>query len=265
MFTACKFTFDGVSCEDYGLMLYDLASVSSSDTAFATAKIEEEKVSSQSKPFFYTATRNEPLEFNLTFGVDMDRMDDGEPLTKPSLSEIARWLCRDEYKVLTIDQEDMADFFYRCIITELSPASVNGVAWALTAAVRCDAGYAYRTEQAYTIDASSGSGTITIDALHDNARYYWPVMTITPSTGGTVTVKNDADDGRMFQLTDLPSSAGSIVIDGAKGMIASSGGKNIYPYCNFRFLRLLQGNNPIAVTGACKVEIACEYPAFIGA
>lgn len=265
MFTACRFTFDGVSCEDYDLMLYEIASSSDGDTTFATAEIEEESVPSQSKPFFYTATRNKPLEFKLTFGVDMDRMDDGEYLTKPNLSALAKWLCRDEYKTLTIDQEDMADFYYRCIITDLSPTSVNGVAWALTASVRCDAGYAYRTKQTYAIDASSGSGTIVIDALHDNSRYYHPIMTITPSDGGTIIVKNEADDGRMFKLIDLPANVENIVIDNNKGLITSSNGKNIYPYCNFRFLRLLQGNNPIAVTGVCEVEIACEYPAFIGA
>lgn len=265
MFTACRFTFDDISCKDYDLMLYDIASSSSSDTAFATAEIEEESVPSQGKPFFYTVTRNKPLEFNLTFGVDMDRMDDREYLTKPELSSIARWLCRDEYKTLTIDQEDMADYYYRCIITDLSPASVNGVTWALTATVRCDAAYAYRVKQTYIIDAASGSGSTSIDALHDNSRYYWPLMTITPSDGGTIIIKNDADDGRMFKLTDLPANIGSIKIDNAKGLITSSGGKNVYSYCNFRFLRLLQGSNPISVTGASKVEIACEYPAFIGA
>lgn len=265
MFAACEFIFDGVSSADYGLMLYDIASVSDSDASFATAEIQEETLPSQSKPFFYTATRNKPLEFNLTFGVNMDRIDDNEPLTKAEISSIARWLCRDEYKVLTIEQADMSEFFYRCIITELSPTSVNGAAWALSASVRCDAPHAYRLKQIYNINASSGSGNLTIHALHDNGRYYSPVITIIPSEAGTISVKNEADDGRVFKLDNLPSDIGKIEIDCAKGLITSTNEKNIYPYCNFRFLRLLQGNNTIAVTGACEVEIACEYPAFIGA
>lgn len=265
MFTACNFTFDGISCDEYGLMLYDIGSASSSESAFATAEIQEESIPSQGKPFFYAVTREKPLEFTLTFGPNMDRVDNGEHLAKPELSSIFKWLCKDNYKRLIIHQEDMADFFYQCIITELSPTSINGVAWALTAAVRCDAAYAYRVKRTYTIDASSGSGTITIDALHDNPRYYWPLMIITPSKGGTILVKNKTDDGRMFELTDLPANVGSVTIDNDKGLITSSGGKNIYPYCNFGFLRLLQGRNTIAVTGASKVEISCEYPAFIGA
>lgn len=265
MFTACRFTFDGISCDAYGLMLYDISSVSSVDAAFATAKIQEEDIPSQGKPFFYAVTREEPLEFTLTFGPNMDRVDDGEHLSKPELSSISKWLCKDGYKKLAIDQKDMADYFYRCIITELSPTSVNGVAWALTATVRCDGAYAYRTSQVYSIDASSGKGSLVINALHDNGPYYWPVVSIVPSGAGTISIHSEEDDGRQFQLSGLPDGVGTITIDGSKGIITSSTGVNIYPFCNFRFLRLLQGDNQIAVDGTCKVEIACEYPAFIGA
>lgn len=265
MFTACEFTFDGASCEEYGLMLYDIGSSSQTDTAFATAEIQEEALPSQNKPFFYTVARNQPLEFNLTFGVNMERIDRGKPLTKSEISSIAKWLCRDEHRILTIEQADMEDFFYRCVITELSPTSANGVAWALTATVRCDAAYAYRTKQVYNIDASSGEGSLTINALHDNGIYYWPIVSIVPSGGGTISIQNETDNGREFRLSDLPDGVGTIVIDASRGIITSSTGVNIYPLCNFRFLRLLQGDNQIAVDGACEVEIVCEYPALIGA
>lgn len=266
MFTACKFAFDGVSCSTHGLMLYDIGGRSDSEAAIGTAEIEEAEVPSQSKPFFYGVKRNKPLEFTLTFGADMERMDSGEYLDKPDIGSIVSWLCRDDYKKLTIDQTDMAGLFYRCIITELTPVSINGVAWAFTAAVRCDAPYAYRTAQTYSADVTAGTTTsLTIAAQHDVDKYYRPVMTITPSGSGTISVTNGADDGRSFVLSDLPSGISAIRIDNDKALITTSGNQNIYTYCNFRFLRLLRGNNILSISGGCHIEVVCEYPAYVGA
>lgn len=266
MFTACKFAFDGVSCSTHGLMLYDIGGRSDSETAIGTAEIEEAEVPSQSRPFFYGVKRNKPLEFTLTFGADMERMDEGEYIDKPEISTISRWLCRDDYRELTIDQADMAGLFYRCIITELVPISVEGIAWAFTASVRCDAPYAYRTTQTYSANVAAGAtASLTIAAQHDVDKYYRPVMTVTPNGSGTISVTNETDDGRSFVLSELPSGLGAIRIDNEKALITSVGGQNIYPYCNFRFLRLLRGDNTLAISGGCHIEIACEYPAYVGA
>lgn len=266
MFTACKFTFDGVSCSTHGLMLYDIGGRSDPETTIGTAEIEEAEMPSQSRPFFYGVKRNKPLEFTLTFGADMDRMDSGEYLDKPDVASIANWLCRDDYKKLMIDQEDMAGLFYRCIITELTPVSIDGVAWAFTASVRCDAPYAYRTAQTYSADVAAGAtSSLTIVAQHDVDKYYRPAMTITPSGSGTISVTNGADDGRSFVLSDLPEGTSAIRIDNDKALITTVGGQNIYPYCNFRFLRLLRGDNTLMISGGCHIEIVCEYPAYVGA
>lgn len=246
-------------------MLYDIAGSTAGDVAFASSEIQEEDVPSGGKPFFYSITRNRPLEFKLIFGANMYRVDVGEYLTKSDLARITKWLCRSEYKKLTIEQDDMREFFYRCVITDLTPVSVGGVAWALSATVRCDAPYAYRSRRMYRIDSSVGHGATKIEALHGHSDYYWPIMTVAPMEDGTIEITNITDEGRTLRLTDLSADVGIITIDNEKGIISSSNGANIYPCFNFSFLRLLQGDNLLKVTGACKVKIFCEYPAFIGA
>lgn len=266
MFTACKFTFDGISCSHYGLMLYDIGGQNNSETAIGTAEIEETEAPSHSKPFFHRVKRNKPLEFTLTFGADMGRVDARVHLAKPEISSIAHWLCQDRYKKLTIDQADMTGLFYRCIITDLLPISIDGVTWAFTASVRCDAPYAYRVAQIYSADATAEDGaTLKIKALHNIDEYYFPVVNIAPTGSGTISLTNTADNSRSFVLTELPAGTGSILADGERGIITASSNKNIYPYCNFRFLRLLRGDNTLSISGGCHIEVICEYPAYIGA
>ena len=39
---------------------------------------------------------------------------------------------------------------------------------------------------------------------------------------------------------------------------------NLYPYCNFKFPRLVRGDNHVKITGKVKITFTCECPVMVG-
>jgi phage-related protein len=83
-------------------------------------------------------------------------------------------------------------------------------------------------------------------------------------TGNSVSIVNQDDGDREFKLENLPQSNEVIVLDGEAGVMTSSSGANLYPYCNFKFPRLVRGDNHVKITGKVKITFTCECPVMVG-
>lgn len=259
------FEFDSVPCETYDLMLYDLGGQGDDDIALsASGDINDEAVGDQWKPYFYGVRPAGRLEFDITFGVNERRLDNGKFLDRFEVAAIASWLCgHKEYKWLYIDQVDMFPFGYKCIITDLQVTSYGKVPWALRAHISCDSPYAYLPAETTRISLS-GSKTYRLTNVSSLNDFYMPVIKYTRSGGSTFSVINAADNRRGPSITNIPGSVGIITIDNAHGVITNNQDINLYDRFNFQFLRLARGVNELTITGTGILEITCQFPINVG-
>ena len=125
-FYGSSFSFDGKSCEDFGLMLYDFDSTKQGNSSFSKEKVYEDRVMHRPRSIFYGSDYDDSLEFKLVFGADEYSASKGVDIDRQEMEIISSWLTgQNAYKWLVIDQPDMEGIRYRCIITELEMVEVG--------------------------------------------------------------------------------------------------------------------------------------------
>ena len=264
-FYGSTFVFNGIPSEGYDLMLYEIGPVSDTDAPFASiGTIQEDIVGNRWKPYFYGVQQGTKLQFSLTFGVNQRRIDSRKFLDRFEISEIASWLTdRSGYHLLSIDQPDMVDVRYKCMVTALSLLPYGNVPIAFKATIQCDSPYAYLHPKTYSFSVTDSR----IVTVHNNSSlnsYYRPVMGITLHGGSSFEIVNLSDRGRIFLLSDIPPDTGTVTIDNDRQIITCNTGQNLYDHCNLKFFRLKRGMNQLRLTGYGDLTMTCEYPVNVG-
>lgn len=255
MFDSYEFTFAGESSLMYGLMIYDIDGKGQSNVAFGNkGSIIETRTNRRIQPLHFGVNYNEsPLQFNLVFGAM-------EPLDRYDLQRISMWLTgHQSYQWLSIDQPDMNHLQFRCIITQLTPLSYGWLPYAFEATVTCDCPYAYSFlfEKQYTIN---GATNIVFRNESTVREYLKPDITFMPSGGTTsLSIVNASDNNREFLLEGIRTSA-TVVINNNSGIIRETVfGQNLYDGFNYKFFRLVHGDNNLTVTGNGSLMISGRY------
>lgn len=268
MFYGCELTFGGRSCREFGLMVYDFGGTGQeANTSFASPGTPvTEHVPGRRENFLYGIDQGKPLEYTLVLTADEDVVRDVDYFSRWEISEVASWLCGHQtYQYLTIRQDDLHSIRFRCVITDLRLLTFGGVPWAFAAQVTCDSPYAYCYPETQTFTADPGGIAIVYDNRSAAMGYYRPKLLLT-MRGRDASIVNISDGGREMTLTGLPTTATSILIDCEdQTIIDRTTGSNLYPYCNFHFLRLVRGNNRLVLTGDFDIAITSEFPVDVGA
>lgn len=264
-FWGSNFIFDGMSCDSFELMMYDFNDNGlSEDNEVSSVSIVEEVVGKQWRPYFYGTKHENKLEFEIVFGVNQDRIDRGQYLSRHEIDEVAAWIAgHDGYKWLEIEQEDMEHVRYRCIVTSLTIVEYGRIPWALKASITCDSKFAYTYPREYSYDID---GSYTIHFMNESSMnsYYKPIILYHPVADGNLEIVNETDGNRIFKFTDLPASTGTLHVDNEHGVIIGDSGINLYPLFNFKFFRLKRGYNVLHVSGKGKLTFVCEFPVSVG-
>lgn len=257
------FVFDGIPCEEYELMVYDLGSHTQSNSRFASGvSIVEEKIPTRWKPYFYGVKFEDKLNFTLVFGVNEQRVSANDFLTRQEMETVASWLTgHNGYKWLEVIQPDMEYSRYHCMITGIEVVEFEWIPWALKATVECDGPYAYRRPKTFTY---TGSGKFSLYNESGHNGYYYPILDISLPGGGDISIINESDRDRELKLTGVPASVKAIHVDCDHGILTCDAGINIYPYCNLNFLRLKRGRNKLNIISPGTVNITCEFPVNAG-
>lgn len=272
-----SFSFDGIPCEDFRLMMYEMNDAMHSGTVFAGTKtIVEESLPSRWRPIHIGVKQDKRLEFEIVFGVDQERIDANRHMDRYEMEAIAAWLTgHDQYKILEIEQDDMRSFRYKCMITELSAIEYGIVPWAMKAKVTCDGPYAYMYPHVFEYKLNRDLRDVLFNESSING-YYQPLIRYYPRSGNdTLYISNKTDGGREFILDLMPVSlpgsgdpsvAGTswLMVDNENGVITNSAGLNLYPQFNYNFFRLKRGYNELEMYGDGTLQIVCEFPINVG-
>lgn len=288
-FYGSYFTFDGVSCRDYNLMIYDFGSSGQDDTvAFgSTGTAVEDRTAHRYASLFYGVKQDKPLTFNLTFGADCCFLEKNKPFPRPEVARIASWLTgHNTWKWLEIEQSDMLFVRYRCYISALTLITYDGSPWAFSCTVTCDSPYAYlrEDETEYEVEGSSEIGIENLSSYHG---YYYPRFVIDTTARGNISIVNNTDGNREFSLSQTADPSRNIVagipadkriivdnenqILSVYAMNSTSGeyeaDESINPYnlFNFKFCGLIPGMNVLTLTGHFILRVITEFPVDIGA
>lgn len=258
-FYGTSFIFDGIPCEEFGLVLYDIESHEQEDGTIGSAvEVSEDRLWGNPNPIHYGTSENEALEIKLVCIVP----ESDKRLDRFDVAKIAGWLKKPSYRVLKIVQPDMEQYFYKCIFTELNPVKVGLKTIGIEAVALCDGPYAYMCPK---MSEYICNGTSTILFFNDSNvnRYYYPKIVVS-TNGGTISVVNEMDQNREMKINNLPSKEWTISVDGNSGIIKAQDETNMYQYFNFNFLRLVRGDNKLILNGNFTMTINCEFPMDIG-
>lgn len=271
-FHGTSMIFDGIACEEMGLVMYEFDNYRQEPTKFSSSlAIQEDRIGGRYRSLFYGGTVNEPLVYKMVLCVREDKAMRGEHLDRWDLQKIASWLTgHTEYKWLHIVQRDMKDVRYRCIFSELEVIEVAGNAWGVSCKVTCDSPYAYLTPRSYSFTATksnAATGTIMSESTHNG--FYYPKLTIKPSTKTNVlvTIENKLE-ASTFKMLAVPTSFGTVSIDCENGVVTTGSGENPYEHIDFpngfHFPRFARGENIVTLTGAGTYKFECEWPVNVG-
>ena len=219
-FWGTEFFFDGRSCAEFGLMVYEFGSTKPGDTNFASpGAIISDTSQTRYQSFFYGIKHDKPLEFKLVFGANPEFEIHQYPLDRMMIASISAWLTgHQSQKWLEICQPDMARVRYKCVISDLELVTYASMPWAFSCIVTCDSPYAYMYPQTHTIHVD-GRSTYSLFNESSYNGYYYPVVyirDIVQDDGDdtkSFSITNLTDNGRTLQLTSLPTSVDHVRID----------------------------------------------------
>ena len=268
-FAARRFSFNKIPCEKFGLRIFDIDGNDNEAAPFAsTGRLMTDVIPSKGRNFLYGRSYDEPLEFELVFGVDPENiLNMNEHLDRYEMDAIANWLTAPEtYSWLVIEQPDLERIRYHCVISELKPIQLSWLPWAFTAKVTCDSPYAYSAPKKYSFQCS-GTTSIELVSRSTIGKLYYPKLDITLNGSNAVSIVNTSVNNTELKFSNLPVRTGlTISIDNDLGIIASSNATyaNLYQYFNFIWLPLKRSMNRLTVTGNCNLEFHCEFPLNVG-
>ena len=269
-FYGTSMIFDGIACEEMGLVLYDFDKFEQENTKFSSnLSIQEDRIEGRYRSLFYGGTINEPLTFTMVLCANEDRVYRNEPFDRWDLQKISSWLTGHiSYKWLSIVQPDMEQIRYRCIITDLEAVEVAGNKWGFSCKVTCDSPFAYMTPRLieYSVDDTLETEIFSESTYNG---FYYPKIRITGYSGGNLSIAiiNNIEF-YTFEFKGLPAGMGDLFIDGENGIVTAASGLNPYEYIQytsgFHFPRLARGTNQLTLSGSGEYSFECEWPVNVG-
>ena len=251
------FTYAGISSREYDLVITSMTS-----SVFSRVRGEE-----RSEKFYgRKAWRDYSLGTiwdgsPVSFSVEVARQT---ALSAEEIRQIEKWLFnRTSYAKLYMDAEDDYDnetsetidgqvkrLYLNCKMTNPSKLRYDSGIVGFSFTMECDSGFAHQDAITKIFDIAGDqdfSGLLALDIDSDMPGYLYPKVTITTgSSGGDITIINMTDSStRQTRILSVPAST-SVILNGEINYV-SSGYYTSFPGQNF--LRLLDGENSISVTG----------------
>lgn len=259
-FYATSLIFDGISSEQFGLMVANIESSKQDSGSFQKFDIQEERIASRNTGLYYGTISNNPLSFS----VSLVSRDDNRHFDRYDMALIAGWLTgKNGYKKLSFCQPDMEHIYFNCIVTEVESIEVGMHKIGCSVTFQCDAPYAYRHMCPIVIRETN-------DYIYHNysnlSGYYFPIIKV--ETSGTELSIDNITDGSRFFLSGMPERNKEITIDCQNQVMVSSDGTNLYSMWNIdatkQFPRFVRGDNHMNIVCDGTVTIHNDFPWNIG-
>lgn len=257
MFKSYEFTYAGKSSVMYGMMVADIGGRSHGDNAFGNqANIVEKRIPGRVAPLHFGVRWNdEPLTFKIIFASE-------KFLDRYQMEEVADWLTGfEDYQWLTVEQPDLANRQYRCLIRNLTPISVGWYPIAFEADIICDCPYAYGPpfKKTVKVDGRSEYRFLNKGSAKVMLR---PTVSIQLDEGSTDFKLENAATGAETILQKLPTGGLLVHMDSGSQILRDDRGTyNLYDEDRFNFVfpEFTRGENKLILTGQGTVTITGRF------
>ena len=244
-FTAVNFVYDNMPSEKYGLLITSIAGESVSPAGSAISLITDKVFRNPVQQLL--GIDQEPLVFDVEF-------TSPKPLDMFEIDSIATWLTgQHEYKKLQIDQADLKNSYYNCIITNMSNVYYNNRGHSFRCTVECDAPWAweFETVKSWQFPDSAINNERLFIVTSENSLIKPLIEFTLTDFNTTFSIVNHSLNGLEFGWTGL-NVGETITVNCATQEISSSTGLFRSDKFNKRFLSLRKGVNNLEFRGTVK-------------
>lgn len=243
-----SFIYNGVPSEIYGLYIMDVdANGINESMASSSMDITEQKVYRNPTPYLYGMTPAPKLEFEFSAYAE-------DEITADTFELIAKWLFSSRtYQPLQIDQWDVQDVVFYAIFQDPKIKRVGNIIQGFSATVTCNSPFAFKfpitTTKTYT-DSDVNDTFTFYNASDDEGDYLYPTSMIVTmnNIAGDFMITNQSDSNRVVSFTGLSASE-ILTISPKLQTISSSTGLKRLQNSNYKFLRLVSGENILNIQG----------------
>lgn len=262
------FDYDGINSKKYGLFF---GHVNTERLKQICGNLEYNQV-------YYPSLNRQEIhginkdEFPLSFDLEIIS---AEPISHWSAKEIKKWLFNSPtYKRLyassikdkTVEKinGEVKRRYVECIFT--NPEAMfyaDGLrGWKCTCIL--SSGWAFQDEIEITYTDFTENITIPVDS--DNGEYIYPTFTFSAAATTnpiSPTIVNASDNNRTMEIKDIPAQT-EVYVDSAVGTITDNTGASLYPkLIDQKFLRLVNGDNVLNVSGISELTVKYQNVRFI--
>lgn len=254
-----NFIFNNKSSEEFDIQLcrFQDSSYSSNDEE---ATINTAKSYGSDYFHFINIDYETPLKFTFTICKTESSYFDAS-----QQSHIKKWLCRtDGYHWLYIDQDDLNNIGYECIISFAEMVDIGGRNGGMKFNVQCSSPYSYSKEAPKIRICSSNTLSFDFYCDSDFAEYdkvLYPTVQITSNTTGTIQITNTTT-GQIMKFTGCV--VGEIITVTSDEIPSTTANSIIIDRWNYNSLYFIDGSNNITISGNCTLKLTYSYPRRVG-
>lgn len=168
-----------------------------------------------------------------------------------------RWL-----KLIT--QEFDEDLWYKARISNVSYKRMNGHVAGIILCMECDSCFAWSKEYRITINAAANQPFYIFNSTDDLNSYVFPVVTISPSSAGTVSITNLSDGNWATEIKNVKTNE-RITIDSQNQTISSDTPHDLLlDDFNLGWVRLVPDKNEYVSDKDVSISIKFRAPRKAG-
>lgn len=285
-----SFTYNGVSSDDYGIILCAVTQPDSIQMGLKREIIKGEITSNRSVANWYNAKYSDTLSFEITITKPEDRA-----FSREEVRDINAWLTGPRTPTLLFFEDEAFDpINYYGIFTDVTDTYGSGIIM-LTYTFTADSPYGWSNEREFKCTSSSASSTTKFEIINDTDEltdFVYPLFEIKSTPGTKITIENTSEISAdlkscVFSFT-FPTKLDStlpIYIDSKRHRFYyknNLGSKVILSLSDLGFttdqldnfgsgllamywIRLIPGTNILNVTGKCDIATTFRCPRKVGA
>lgn len=252
-----RFIYAGRDSEEFGMLKCTFGAQS-----FETND-EESNIRLSKNPFketwdFHGIEYTAPLQFKMTIA-----KSSGDFINSDEQRELKKWLCKGSFNWLQVEQNDMNNIVYYCIINNPRPVDVGNLTGGLEFQVTCDTFHAWSGSYKKKYTTVNGTLTFNFNNVTDYDNYIlYPTLSIKPTINGNITIKNNS----AYKTITINNCVTTeiITMDSKNDIIESSSGRILLDDWNKNFLELKPNNNNITLTGNFVLDMEYRLPIRVG-
>lgn len=260
-FYGSSFIWDGKPSELFGLYIANIdANAINKSMGSSSMEIKETKIFRKATPYFYGSTPAPKLEFEFSAFAEQE-------IDATAFESIQKWLFSSRtYKRLQIDQPDLQNVYFNCILNDPEINRVGNLIHGFSCKVTCDSPYAYRfpqiTTYAYTSEVVDSTETY-YNMSDDDGTYLYPnqIVITMNNADGDISITNLDDGNRVMSFTNLQPNE-ILTVSSLYQTIESSTGLKRMGNFNKKFLRLVPNRNRLRIQGnVAGIEMTNQWVA----